>query len=231
MQRLPDWPWPAGRGGCSIDRDDLEEQRQLFRNDLIAPMLHRDLAHGEQAAILREQAAQEWEVPGGGRRRYSERTLRRILHERRTGGLAGLRRKRRADAGVRQRMSAPAWDRAVVLRREQPRRSAEVILHLLVHEGLIPAGQCHPATLRRYLRAAGLNRKALLRERPKAYRRWQRREPGALWQVDATGGLWLPDPDGGGPRQLWMIAGKDDASRLLVGDRLDLPRDVASGSG
>ena len=183
-------------------------------------MLHRDLAHGEQAAILREQAAQEWEVPSGGRRRYSERTLRRILHERRIGGLAGLRRKRRADAGVRQRMSAQASERAVVLRREQPRRSAEVILHLLlVHEGLIVARQCHPATLRRYLRAAGPNRKAPLRERPKAYRRWQRREPGALWQFDATGGLWLPEPEGGAPRQLWTIAGKDDASRLLVGGR------------
>ena len=218
MQRQPDWPWPAGRGGCSIDRDDLEEQRQLFRNDLIAPVLHRDLAHGEQAAILREQAAQEWELPGGGRRRYSERTLRRLLQTRRRAGLAGLRHKRRVDAGARLRMSAEAWERAVVLRREQPRRSAEVLLLLLVHEGLISEGQCHPATLRRYLAAAGWQRKALLRERPKAYRRWQRREPAALWQFDATGGLWLPGPEGE-PRQLWIIAGKDDASRLLVGGR------------
>jgi hypothetical protein len=133
--------------------------------------------------------------------------------------LGALRRKRRADAGARQRLGDAAWERVQVLRREQPRRSAEVLLEMLVHEQLIVPGQCHPATLRRHLRAAGLNRKALLRERPKAYRRWQRREPGALWQFDATGGLWLPDPDGGAPHQLWTIAGKDDASRLLVGAR------------
>ncbi len=195
----------------SITSDEVEEQRQIFRNDLIAPVLHRDLAHGEQAAILREQAQQEWELPGGGRRRY--------LQRRRTGGLQALRRKTRTDAGVRKHLPDPAWERAQALRREQPRRSAEMILHVLVHEHLLLPGQCSPATLRRHLRAAGLNRKVLLRERPKAYRRWQCREPGALWQVDATGGLWLPDPDGGGPRQLWMIAGKDDASRLLVGAR------------
>ena len=46
-----------------------------------------------------------------------------------------------------------------------------------------------------------------------------RSEPGALWQFDATGGLRLPDPQGGPVRQLWFIAGKDDASRLLVGAR------------
>ncbi len=203
-----------------MERDDMEEQRQLFRSDLIAPVLHRDLAHGEQAAILREQAAQEWEVPGGGRRTFSERTLRRYLHRRRTEGLDGLRRKRRADAGARKRLGDAAWERVQVLRREQPRRSAEVLLEMLVHEQLLAAGQCHPATLRRHLRAAGLNRKALLRERPKAYRRWQRREPAALWQFDATGGLWLPDPDAAAPRQLWTIAGKDDASRLLVSGRV-----------
>jgi putative transposase len=202
-----------------MERDDLEERRQLFRNDLIAPVLHRDLAHGEQAAILREQAQQEWEVPGGGRRTISARTLRRYLHKRRAQGLAGLRRRRRSDAGARKRLSDAAWERAQALRREQPRRSAEVILEMLVHEKLLERGQCHPATMRRHLRAAGLNRKALLRERPKAYRRWQRREPGALWQFDATGGLWLPAPDDGPPRQLWTIAGKDDASRLLVGAR------------
>ncbi|OYV64629.1 MAG: hypothetical protein B7X07_05855, partial [Actinobacteria bacterium 21-64-8] len=67
--------------------------------------------------------------------------------------------------------------------------------------------------------AAGLSRAQLLKDRPRAYRRWQRREPGALWQFDATGGLWLPDRSGRRPRQLWIIAGKDDASRFLVGAR------------
>jgi len=211
-------PGPAGGGGA-IDRDEREQQRALFRNDLIAPVLHRDLERGEQAEILRQQAAQEWQLPDGGRRRYSERHLRRLLQRRRTRGLDGLFRKRRADAGKQKRLSEEAWQRAAVLRREQPRRSAEVILHLLCHEGLLAPGACSASTLRRQLRAAGLNRAALLRDRPKVYHRWQRSDPGALWQFDATGGLWLPDPAGGPPRQLWMIAGKDDASRLLVGAR------------
>jgi putative transposase len=203
-----------------MDQPDLEELRALFRHNLIGPVLHRDLERGDQAAILREQAAQEWEVPGGTRRRFSERTLKRYLQRRRKNpSLDSLRRKRRADAGARKRLSAAAWERAQLLKREQPRRSAEVILKMLVGQRLMREGECSPATLRRYLHAAGLTRRALLRERPKAYRRWQRSEPGALWQFDATGGLWLPDPDGGPARQLWFIAGKDDASRLLVGAR------------
>jgi len=218
MQRQPARAGGGRQGVSAIHSDETQEQDALLRNDLIAPLLHRDLPHGEQAALLREQAEQEWELPGGGRRRFSARTLRRYLQRRRQGGLDGLRRKRRSDAGVRKRLGEAAWERAQALRREQPRRSAEVILQLLVHETLLSAAQCSPATLRRHLRAAGLDRKALLRERPKAYRRWQRREPGALWQFDATGGLWLPDP-AGAARQVWMIAGKDDASRLLVGAR------------
>jgi putative transposase len=204
----------------TLKTPDLEEQRALFRHNLIGPVLHRDLRRGEQAAILREQAAQEWEVPGGPRRRFSERTLKRYLKRRREQPtLDSLRRKQRSDAGVRKRLSATAWERAQLLKREQPHRSAEEILAMLAHQGLIHEGECSAATLRRYLHAAGLTRRALLRERPKAYRRWQRSEPGALWQFDATGGLWLPDPEGGSPRQLWFIAGKDDASRLLVGAR------------
>jgi putative transposase len=204
----------------TLDQPDLEEQRALFRHSLIGPVLHRDLEHGEQAAILREQAAQEWEVPGGGRRRFSVRTLKRYLQRRRANqSLDSLRRKRRADAGARKRLSAEAWERAQLLKREQPRRAAEVVLKMLVGQQLLREGECSPATLRRYLHAAGLTRRALLRERPKAYRRWQRSEPGALWQFDATGGLWLPDPQGGPPDQVWFIAGKDDASRLLVGAR------------
>lgn len=202
-----------------MDEADLEQERALFRYGLIAPVLHRDLTRGEQAAILREQTAQEWEVPGGGRRRFTERTLRRYLKKRREEGLNGLRRKRRTDARGRKRLSDAAWERAQALRREQPRRSAEVILRILIHESLLEPGGCSPATLRRYLHAGGLSRKQLIADRPRSYRRWQRREPGALWQFDATGGLWLPDPAGGPPRQLWIIAGKDDASRLLVGAR------------
>lgn len=220
MQRLPARPSGSRRGVGTLDQPDLEELRALFRHNLIGPVLHRDLERGDQAAILREQAAQEWEVPGGTRRRFSERTLKRYLQRRKKNpSLDSLRRKRRTDAGTRKRLSPAAWDRAQLLKREQPRRAAEVILKMLVSQQLMREGECSPATLRRYLHAAGLTRRALLRERPKAYRRWQRSEPGALWQFDATGGLWLPDPDGGPARQLWFIAGKDDASRLLVGAR------------
>ena len=183
-------------------------------------MLHRDLHRGEQAAILREQAAQIWEIPGGGRRTFSERTLKRYLQRRRqNSSLDALRRTRRKDAGIRKRLSEAAWERAQLLKREQPHRSAEVILAMLTAQKLMRQGECSPATLRRHLRAAGLTRAALLKQRPKAYRRWQRSEPGALWQFDATGGLWLPDPAGGPARQIWFIAGKDDNSRLLVGSR------------
>ena len=182
--------------------------------------MHRDLGRGEQAAILREQAAQEWEVPGGPRRRFSERTLKRYLKRRRENPtLDGLRRKRRADAGARKRLSAAAWERAQLLKREQPQRSSEEILSMLVHQKLMQEGECSPATLRRYLHAAGLTRRLLLHARPKAYRRWQRSEPGALWQFDATGGLWLPDPQGGPVRKLWFTysAGRGRGLVLLLG--------------
>jgi putative transposase len=216
----PVWRHGGRRGWLTLDKPDLEEQRALLRADLVAPVLHRDLHRGQQAAILREQAAQQWQMPGGGRRRFSVRTLKRYLQRRRHNpSLDNLRRKTRRDAGIRKRLSDAAWERAQLLKREQPYRSADVILKMLLVQNLIRQGECSPATLRRYLHAAGLTRHNLLQQRPKAYRRWQRKQPGDLWQFDATGGLWLPDPAGGPPHQIWFIAGKDDASRLLVGAR------------
>lgn len=202
-----------------MDKPDAAEELAVFRYGLIAGLLHRDLPRGAQAELLREIAAEEWVMPDGTRVRFSVRTLKRYLARRRKEGLEGLKPRRRRDRGRRKALPDDAWALAQALKREEPRRSARTIVKLLEAAGAVAPGQVSLPTLARHLRQAGLTRKALLRDTQKAYRRWQRREPGDLWQIDATGGLWLPDADTGQARQYWCLQAEDDASRMIVASR------------
>ncbi len=202
-----------------MDKSERDEHLAIFRYSLIAGVLHRDLARGEQAAVLREMAEKEWTLPDGTQRRFSVRTLKRYLQRRRQEGLDGLKPKRRRDAGRRKALPDAAWELAQQLKREEPRRSARTILKILEAQGMVEAGQVSRPTLSRHLHRAGLTRKALLQDTHKTYRRWQRQEPGDLWQIDATGGLWLPEGDTAQARQYWCLQAEDDASRLIVAAR------------
>lgn len=212
-----------GEGGELImsNHDDPQEELALFRHGLVSPLLRRRLVRGEQAAVLRELAAQRHEIPDSPRSTVSIRTLKRYLQRARNGKrLAALKRKTRSDKGSLRRIPAEVLDLAQRLKAEKPERSVPHIIELLEKAGHVPAGVLRPSTLRRHLAACGYTRPLLTGDR-KTYERWERERPADLWQGDASPGLYLPDPAHPGQMLLTqLLVLVDDHSRLCVGARL-----------
>ncbi len=94
-----------------------------FRYTVIAPLVVRKLAFGEQRAVIQQQASQGWAGPDGQCRRVHLRTILRWVAAYRAGGLEALKPGIRTDQPGR-RVALTVLDRAVALRAEDPHRSA-----------------------------------------------------------------------------------------------------------
>lgn len=92
---------------------------------LIQPALAHPKNSRERADALKALAGQGHMGPDGKRRAVSERTLQRALAAYEAHGLAGLGRRRRADAGDDAVILSRAWDRAVPFDDDTKERLAE----------------------------------------------------------------------------------------------------------
>lgn len=61
-----------------------------FRFTVIAPLVTRQLAYGEQQALVAQQSAQIWQTPDGQERQIHPRTILRWTAAYRRGGLPAL---------------------------------------------------------------------------------------------------------------------------------------------
>jgi transposase InsO family protein len=200
-----------------------EERRTeiaLFRYTLIVPLLRGEYPPGGKEARRRQIAAGAGAPPHSERASVSASTLARWERRYRKLGFEGLKPQPRADRGRRRALSDPTLDRAETLKREQPRRSARSIIHMLTrdHTNPIPEDHLAPRTLRRHLAARQATTAQLLRtQRPQPYRRFERSHFGDLWQGDAMDGPALPDPAAPArTRPTFLFAFLDDHTRLVV---------------
>lgn len=77
--------------------EKMRQEVANFRYGLIAPLVTRKLAPGEQAALLREIASHTYDIPGGQAKKLHPRTLERYLRFYREGGWEALLPSVRAD--------------------------------------------------------------------------------------------------------------------------------------
>lgn len=196
----------------------------LFRAQLVAPLLDPLSEPEERTAWRRWVTTRPHTLPNGQTRRVSERTLRRWVAQARAVGYEGLKAAVRRDRG-RLRKLRPEWiERAVALKREEPRRSVPHILRMLQAE-FGDGVQVNPGTLWRHLAREGLGGRAPL---PKAgLRRWESRGVGEIWQADVKYGPHLPDPQNPQRvRQTYLVAFLDDYSRYICHGEFFFAEDV-----
>jgi len=196
----------------------MDEERRmekgLFRYGCIVELLKRELPRGQQARILERLATQEWEAPGGEKVRLSVSTFKSWLTRYRQGGFEALKPKPREDRGRSRALPPALIERAAQLKRELPARSVSQVIRMLEADSTsgVVKGSLSRATLHRHLRALGLTRRQP--EARRAYRRFEREEPGELWQIDQTPGIMLPDPRRPGKwRKTELFLVIDDHSR------------------
>lgn len=197
-----------------------EEERRtqiaLFRYALIAALLNRPLERGELTAHLKMLAAQTHRIPYSNRTTLDDETIWRYLAAYRKGGFEALKPKARSDKGSSRRIPEPIVQKAISLRQEVPTRSANTIIQILKREPDHPPDlRLAARTLQGILHERGITHEKL-RGQSKAFRRFEREAPNALWQGDMLVGPYLPDVERPGKyRRTALFAFIDDYSRLV----------------
>lgn len=135
-----------------------EERLPVFWCSLLRPLIYGEIPPQEAGRFLHELATVEFTFPDGRRHRPSWKTLSRKWKLYRNGGFEALFRKRRSDIGLPRKASSAIIAGAVMLKTEQPRRSAESVNQLLQSEfgATIPR-----STLYHHLKLAGATRAKL----------------------------------------------------------------------
>lgn len=153
-----------------------------FRYTVIAPLIVRQLAYGEQRALIQQQAAQVWTGPDGQTGVLHPRTIHRWLAAYRAGGLDALKPRYRADRPGR-RVPTAVLDRAIALRAEDPHRSARQIIQMMEWAHEIESGTLKHSTLTYHFRKVAA---AAYVAAPPAdtFRRRQAPHYNAEWQGD-----------------------------------------------
>lgn len=133
-------------------------------------------------------------------------------------GLAGLVPKPRQDRGQLRAITPETAALIERLKRESPARTGQALFTQL---SLAGGGQqpedFSPSTRYRFLRARGLTERQLVREKAAAaaHKKYEAERANQIWQSGLMVGPWVERP-GGGKRQVYLQAARDDASRLVA---------------
>ena len=174
------------------DRQDRHEQWAVFWCSLLGPLFSGLVPPEEAGGFLRELAETECDFPDGTRHKPSRATLWRKWKLYREQGFEGLLRRRRKDRGRPRRATQAMIDKAIALKKDQPRRSDHVINQFLQEEfqATIPR-----STLYRHLKRAGATRLKLGVSAQKVRCRWTRDTSNALWLGDFEDGPYVLHDD------------------------------------
>jgi putative transposase len=195
-------------------RQDRQEQWVVFWCSLLGPLLYGDIPPEEAGPFLRQLSEAECEFPDGRRGKPSRATLWRKWKQHRQGGLDGLVRRRRSDRGKPRKDSQPLIDKAILLKKDQARRSEETINQFLQAEF---KRKLPKSTLYRHLKRAGATRLKLGVSRQKVRCRWTRDTSNALWLGDFEDGPYVMEE--GRAVETHLSAFIDCHSRYIVDAR------------
>lgn len=197
-----------------------EKQRQEianFRYGLIAPLVTRQLQPGEQAQQLKEIASHTYDIPYSQARKISLRTLERYLQDYRRGNWEALMPSVRADKLHSRDIPPDVLEKAIALKRENPRRSVRQIIAILELSEFVPLDTVKESTLSRQFRQQGLTRKVLEGSERDTFRRFEAEYRNACWQGDVQHTMYLPHPEQKGKKKMaYLIVFLDDYSRFCV---------------
>jgi putative transposase len=169
-------------------RHERHEQWAVFWCSLLAPLLYGEIPAAEAGRFLRQLSQTDCEFPDGKRRQPARATLWRKWKQYREGGWDALMRRRRKDRGQPRRDRAAMIQKAIVLKKDQPRRAHGAINDFLQAEfhRTIPK-----STLYRHLKRAGATRLKLGVSQQKVRCRWTRDQSNALWVGDFEDGPYV----------------------------------------
>lgn len=196
--------------------DKKREEIALFRYSLIVPFLSQEeLEWGVKGELVQRMTQQIHTIPFSKKSSLHESTIRRYLKLYRDKGFDGLKPNSRSDIGTSHKIPSEVLEKAVLLKREEPRRSTKKIIQLMEAHAWAPLGLLKASTLARIFKQNDLTYQQLKKSH-KSFRAFQAEHPNQLWQSDIMYGPYLPDPDRPEvKKRTYLVAFIDDFSRLI----------------
>jgi putative transposase len=194
--------------------DEERNQEALFRHAILGDLLSRNLRRGELRPGLKQLARQSYQDHHGRTRRVAYKTLEEWYYKYRNGGFAALQPRPRRDRNTSRVLSQELQQLIVDMKREDPGRSARLIVRELELAGRIRMGQVSRSTVERVLRQNGLSMPRMEWDHSARYR-WEAASCGELWQGDALHGPVLLNPATGRQQRVIVFGLLDDRSRLI----------------
>ena len=183
---------------------DSKNEIALRKFEQIAPLLNSNMSAGEKRRIRQNILFETG---------WAERTLRRYLSGYRNDSLNALKPKTRKDKNSLRKISQEILTAANELRREEPKRSADRIIAILISEDLIKKGEISRSTLNRHLKRIGASAKEITACRQPTGRRFVRVGRNTLWQSDVKYGPYISS--GKKKIRTYLVSIIDDATRYI----------------
>jgi putative transposase len=197
-----------------------------FRFGVIADLVGwRKLSWGERSRLLRDKAAQEWQIPYSSRHSISQATIAKWVKRYEDSGrrLSSLYPQERSDRGTFRSLDEETSQMLLNLKKEMRRAPLPIILRQAKIRKLLPVDfRVTPATIYRLFREHGLMDNET---EPVDRRRFEAELSNDIWQSDAMHGPQV-EADGRS-RKTYLFAFIDDCSRLIphaefyLNERLD----------
>jgi len=168
--------------------DKEQEKWAIFWCEMLTPVIYDEIEPELTNQFLRKLAKTKTRFPDGRVGRPSLSTLRRKLNRYRQGGFDALARKGRCDRGKSRNIAGEIIEKAIVLKKEQPHRSANIINQLLEE---IYGTSIARSSLYRHLKQANATRIKLGVLRKKVRKRWSRDHTHDLWVGDFEDGPYV----------------------------------------
>jgi transposase InsO family protein len=194
----------------------------LWRYGILGPLVSARLEHGDRRRLFREAASRVHVDPEGCSVRISPRTVEAWFYAWKHGGLEALKDEPRSDKGA-SKIPRDLQERLLLLKRENPRRSARRLIRILERAGEVTEGQITRSSVQRLLLAKGVSR--LGGGEPRERRSFRFEEPGALWIGDVLHGPLVLA--GGRLRKTYVIAFIDSATRFVPAAEVRLSESAA----
>lgn len=193
------------------DRKTLkQEQTALFRYAVIFPLLDDRLGPGDQARILGEISAKDYEIPFSTRRKVSRGTAARWLRLFRKGGIDALFPKERHDKGTSRTIDTETLNSVLAAKREHPEWTVAAVVKKVEESEhtRIPVYSAYRA-LRDY---------DFMPKEGENMRRFEMECCNDCWMLDAMHGprVRCEGEGGGSMRKTYCFAFIDDKSRLIT---------------
>jgi putative transposase len=194
--------------------DDARTKEALFRHSVLGDLLSRKLRRGELRPLFKELSEKTYEDHYGRPRRIAPSTLEEWYYQHKHEGFEGLKPLSRSDEGRSRRLPAELVRLVLDLKREDPGRSAPLILRELELAGRISRGHMSVYPIQRLLRYHGLSGPRMEIDASARFR-WEASMCGELWQADALHGPKLINPASGRPQRAIIFGLLDDRSRII----------------